>query len=473
MDTTNDHGEFSAERKRMPEETYWVSAAQPSSEATYIFAPADRSAVPAFTVNRLFFFRRPLAVQPLLAALERVLSRVPLLAGRAREGNRLEASNEGVPVVTARSACAGSELGRGSSLLARERPGDPCPFAETLDAARVDAGLEAVLAIRLTTFADDACCLAFSFWHGLFDGGASAAFCKALAAATRGEPFELSLPTVAPTTPPPHAQPTGFRLLPPPPAEAAPVVEAPAEAWARSESVHFGKNELTAMKGRCARGGADPRISTHDALIAHVWRLVHNLPGRAAPSPASFVVDCRRRLPASQLGMTALGNHHLNLNTPDVDVGQLGEGHLAGLLRALNTACTEDVVRASNAWLHGMRVEGLLDRVVPGARHVAVSGPSALFITTDWRCDAYALEFGGGAPFWVHGWLSAPSGALPVDNLLIVHDAPPAEGGMDITLQLGGHATADEAEAAWDAFRAALALLRASLTAPSATAQSA
>ena len=73
------------------EETHWVSASEPISGADYIFAPADQIIGTAgFTVNRLFFFRRPLAVQPLRAALERVLSRVPLLAGRVRESRRLE-----------------------------------------------------------------------------------------------------------------------------------------------------------------------------------------------------------------------------------------------------------------------------------------------------------------------------------------------------------------------------------------------
>lgn len=238
---------------------------------------------------------------------------------------------------------------------------------------------------------------------------------KALAAATRGERLELSLPL--PTPPPSSADvtPAGFYLQadtteaemadPPKPA-------IPTEARARSEHVSFTKAELAAMKGRCVQHGATLQISGHDAMLVHMWRLVHTLPGRAAPSAATFVLDYRSRLPDAELGPAALGNHFLYLSLGEVDVGEVGEGELADLVRRRNIECTPDVARASIAWLQEQRAAGLLGRVLPGAASSIMNGPRSTLITTDWRLDAYSIDFGAGPLFLVDGLLSAGGEAL-------------------------------------------------------------
>lgn len=216
------------------------------------------------------------------------------------------------------------------------------------------------------------------------------------------------------------------------------------------------------MKGRCSRSGAQLGISSHDALLAHVWRLVHTLPGRLAPSSAAFLLDYRRRLPADELGASALGNHHLHLDTPDVDVAEQSEGQLADVLRATNLASSVAVVRETVAWTHAKVADGV--QLLPGSRESAANGPCATFFTTDWRFDAYALDFGAGEPFWVHGWLAFLGSTFPTANLLMLHDAPPCDGGVDVTLQLGEFTSAAEAAATWTTFHESLASLRATLS---------
>jgi shikimate O-hydroxycinnamoyltransferase len=187
-------------------------------------------------------------------------------------------------------------------------------------------------------------------------------------------------------------------------------------------------------------------VSTGDAVTAHLWRSLAVLRGRADASRESLglITGVRERL-ASEVHPHYFGNCASHA-TPTMTAEDLRTGGLGAIARAVRGGLEESSpakLRGEIAFLVSHRDEGRSGKVLPRMMLDVFDGCVTF---NNWsKLPFYALDFGGGAPFWY----DFP--AVPIPWLTLVAPTPAGDGGRDVHVALPADKLASYHSRAWQA----------------------
>jgi shikimate O-hydroxycinnamoyltransferase len=197
-------------------------------------------------------------------------------------------------------------------------------------------------------------------------------------------------------------------------------------------TVHVPAASLAALKQE-ALASAPPGapLSTHDALAAHLWRTLGSLRrlDGAAPNLLTSILNLRGRA-ATALPDSYFGNATLAIPAalPQRELAASSLSRRALALRAAAARLDPARVAAVTAFLDGERGAGRFGSLFPRMGLFA----NDLWVNNWSRFPVYALDFGGGRPFW----FDFPR--LPLPWFVVVAPAGPAlaADGVDLHLSL-------------------------------------
>ncbi|WP_170843038.1 acyltransferase [Streptomyces oceani] len=177
--------------------------------------------------------------------------------------------------------------------------------------------------------------------------------------------------------------------------------------------------------------GIDRWVSTADAVSAHLWQVLSRL--RARPDGAretlgtitNFQSALGQLLPPHYWGNT-ITNLSPVLTADELRGHALGE--VAHLVRRTRSDVTAEKIRDETAFLLAQRAAGRQNRVMPRMLFGAFEGTVQLNDMS--KMPHYALDFGGGTPFWC----DMPSGGLPW--MVRVMSAPEEDGSLDVHVSM-------------------------------------
>jgi shikimate O-hydroxycinnamoyltransferase len=388
---------------------------------------------------RAFFYERTLDGAALHASLSRTLRHFPVLAGRMRRdagrGLHVACNDAGARFVEVDAAHPMPAYGPGHPAKR-----DFAGLVEEVNPLWVEGRDTPLLTVKLTHMAGGGSVLGVCINHSLVDGTSYMMFMESWSREHRG----LSYPV------PCHDR----RLL-----------DAVGRRAAQSEGDevrHFvAVSRLAALRfyARIARAsrrlvtqvfrlspgevrrmkevasadlaGTGQWVSTNDALTAHLWRSLAVLRGRADASRESLglIAGVRERL-APELHPHYFGNCASH-TTPSMTAGDLRSRGLGAVALAVRRGLEESSLsklRGEIAFLVSHRDSGLGGKVLPRMM-LDVFDSSVTF--NNWsKLPFYALDFGGGAPFWY----DVP--AFPIPWLTLVAPTPAEDGGRDVHLAL-------------------------------------
>jgi shikimate O-hydroxycinnamoyltransferase len=403
---------------------------------------------------RAFFYERTLDGAALEASLSRTLRHFPVLAGRMREdagrGLHVACNDAGARFVEVDAARPMPAYGPGHPAKR-----DFAGFVERVNPLWVVGRDTPLLTVKLTHMAGGGSALGVCINHSLVDGTSYMMFMESWSREHRG----LSYPV------PCHDR----RLL-----DAVGRRAAPGEGgdvrhfvpvrrlaalrfYARllgararlvTQVFRFSAGEVRRMKEVASADleGSGRWISTSDAITAHLWRSLAVLRGRADASPESLglIAGVRDRL-APELHPHYFGNCASH-TSPTMTAGDLRSRGLGAIALAVRRGLDDNALsklRGEIAFLVSHRDAGLGGKVLPRMM-LDVFDASVTF--NNWsKLPFYALDFGGGAPFWY----DVP--AFPIPWLTLVAPTPAEDGGRDVHVALPVEKLAPYHSRSWQA----------------------
>ncbi|MCG6497883.1 acyltransferase [Kitasatospora sp. A2-31] len=344
------------------------------------------------SVSVVLCYEQVLDEDRLAAGLARALERIPVFAGRLRtEAGALTAvcDDSGVPMasydVDGTLAEAMGRIGAAGAQLV-----DP------VDAPAARTGAAPLLTVRVTRPSAGGTVLGCSWHHAVGDLHSFMLLLRAWSAAVEGEELpeaelvadqDALLDEVLPAE---DCGRPGFRL--PGPAEAAALARevAAGPRANRTVQIHFGDAELARMRERFT-AEAGRRLSTGDALCAHVVHTVRELDGDTEARGLTVPVNVRRPLglPSALVG-NLLSEIHLTQHP------EAGPAVLAAELRSAVTAFTAEHLnlRANLGFLETIGRDRL-----GGCVPLGFDPERKRFSFSNWsRFGAYRVAFQGQRP---------------------------------------------------------------------------
>ncbi|MBP0449353.1 hypothetical protein J5Y04_07280 [Kitasatospora sp. RG8] len=344
------------------------------------------------SVSVVLFFQQALDEDRLAAGLARALERVPVFAGRLRTVDgalEVVCDDSGVPVdgydVDGTLAEA---MGRLTSAGAQ--------LVDPVDAPAARAGGVPLLTVRLTRPSAGGTVLGCSWHHAIGDLQSFMLLMHAWSAAVEGEELpeaeliedqDAMLDGLLPAE---DCGRPGFRL--PSPVEAAVLARevAAGPRANRTVQIYFGDDEIARMRADFEKESGR-RLSSGDAICAHVVSVVRELDGDREERRLTVPVNARRPLglPASLVG---------NLLS-EVHLAQVPEDGPAALAAALRTAVEDFTgehlnLRSNLAFLESLGRDRLRDCVPLG-----FDPEQRRFSFSNWsRFGAYRIRFQGCRP---------------------------------------------------------------------------
>ena len=212
--------------------------------------------------------------------------------------------------------------------------------------------------------------------------------------------------------------------------------------------------------GGAAAPAQAPWVSTHDALVAHMWLALAALPTRLSrgnATPLTLALDMRRRMDPGACGVpleeqgALCGNLATTALAPAADVARGGPGGgpmaLGAVARLVRAAVPRSAARFAGDVAFLAREDaaaGLAGkRIILPVWQIAedtAAGRTPLLMTSAWRLDFAALRFAGAAPA-----AAAPALAIGFPLVVLMPAAPAAGGGWLVHVWLPP-AEADELE---------------------------
>ncbi|MEU6540465.1 acyltransferase [Streptomyces sp. NPDC047000] len=387
-----------------------------------------------FATPRVFFHRHRLDAAALRDSLAATLPHFPLLTGRlVRDpdgGLSVRCDDSGIPFTESHSDRPMPDYGPDHPA----RP-DLNGYLHRANAFRVVDHDTPLLTVRVTHMRDGGSVLGIAINHGIADGASHLAFLQHWQRVHAGQEPPAPVPyTRDPfnTLRAPAGEPRSTQYTVVPGRQKFRFVWR-VNAGARSlrtVTLRFTADEIAALKDH-ARTGGSPRISSGDALTAHVWRVLAALRGRpaAAPERLGVVVGLRQVL-RDHLPGGYWGNGITNV-TAQLPAGRLREAPLpevAATIRESLSALTEARIREEAAWLDVQRRARRMPRVL--SRMALDSFDTLIGVNNVGRLPVYELDFGAGPAFW----FGFPGNPIPWS--LLITPTPAGDAGRDIHIGL-------------------------------------
>jgi shikimate O-hydroxycinnamoyltransferase len=401
---------------------------------------------------RALFYERTLDGASLADSLSRTLRRFPVLAGRLRRDGRgglhVACDDAGVPFVEVDAA--GPMPAYGPDHPAHR---DFSRFVEGQSPLWVVDRDTPLLTVKLTHLAGGGSVLGVCVNHALVDGTSFMEMMESWSREHRGLPHPVPghdrglLDAVGR-----HAAPGGgsshFVVLGR--METLRFYARIARASLRLETQVFrlSPGEVRRMKevASAQLEGTGRWVSTNDAITAHLWKSLAELRGRADDRLESLglVASVRDRL-APELPPHYFGNCASHV-TPTMTAGDLrskGLGEVALRVRRGLEDISLARLRGDIAFLVSQKDRGPAGKAFPG---MMLDVFDACVVFNNWsKLPFYAIDFGGGAPFWYE----FPE--VPIPWLTLVAPTPAGDGGRDVRLSLPVEKTASFHSRVWQA----------------------
>ncbi|MHB9864386.1 acyltransferase [Streptomyces sp. YIM S03343] len=386
-----------------------------------------------FATPRVFFYRRRLDAAALRDSLTATLPRFPLLTGRlVRDpdgGLSVDCNDAGIPFTETHSDRPMPDYGPDHPA----RP-DLNTYLHRANAFRVVDRDTPLLTVRITHMRDGGSVLGIAINHSIADGVSHLAFLRHWQLLHAGQEPPAQVPydrTPFNTLAAPEAEPhstqysvvSGWRKV-------RFIVRVNAGARAlRTITLRFTADEIAALKDQASTAlpPATPRISSSDALTAHLWQVLAALRARPAATPERLgvVVGLRRPL-RDRLPHGYWGNGITNV-TAELPARRLREAPLseaAATVREAVAGLTESRIRDEAAYLETQRRARRIPRVL--SRMALDSFDTLIGINNVGRLPVYDLDFGADRPFW----FGFPPNPIPWSVLITPTPTPGA--GRDI-----------------------------------------
>lgn len=255
--------------------------------------------------SMVFFFDQALDVARLAEGLAQALARVPVFAGRLREGGKgleIVCDDAGVPMTV---FDIGETLGEVIGRVTLPGSG----LADHVDAPAARSGGHPLMTVRISRLADGGTAVGCSFHHAVGDMQSFMLVMRAWSASVE----EVALPEVIivedrdayldGVLPPQDSGRPGIRLLDP--GEAADLGREIDAAFmtGRTVQIYFGAAEADRMRQEFS-AAAGRRLSATDVLCAHVVTTIRHLDEDPEARNLAIAVNIRRRLelPAGVVG---------------------------------------------------------------------------------------------------------------------------------------------------------------------------
>ncbi|CAL9655535.1 acyltransferase [Streptomyces sp. Tu 3180] len=400
-----------------------------------------------FATARTFYYRRRLDTEALRESLLRTLVHYPLLTGRLERD-----ADRGLSVVCndAGAVFAESHLDRPMPDYGPGRPAgdDLRRYVHSVNPFRVVGHDTPLLAVKVTHLRGGSV-LGVTVNHSLVDGSGCLDFLLHWSRTHRG--LDHPAPShdralvdgLAAGTPPAPDDPqytvvTGrgkFGFLWRVNARARRV---------RTLTTRFSSAEVLALRDTARAGAGGTRVSSGDALSAHVWRVLGALRDRApeATERLGLVVGLRAAL-SERLPHGYWGNAVSN-TTAALPARALREEPLARTASAVREALdrvTLRRIREETAFLEAQRRAGRTNRVLSRMALDAFEGTVALNNVS--RLPMYGIDLGAGRPFW----FEYP--ATPIPWTVLITPTPDDDHSRDVHLSVPREAAEALRTPAW------------------------
>jgi len=280
-------------------------------------------------------------------------------------------------------------------------------LVDPIEGRRALRGDLPLLTVRITHFADGKSCLGVCWHHSVGDmhscvrlllawsrAVAGLAYEKPMVVEDRSEYLERTLPSES-------AAATGLRYLEP--------SDLARLAWymlvrARDRSMlsfHFLPEELVALRNSL-ESAAGRKLSTNDALCAHMLALIAERDPRPRSRQLSIAINYRKRL---GLPESLLGNMVTSLNIP-VESGAPAAKIASDLRGAVNAFADQHMdVRANQRFVASRGGMAHVSRCMPKG----VDPMNGTLLVTSWsKFGVYDVDFGREAPAFFSGLGQAP-----------------------------------------------------------------
>jgi hypothetical protein len=343
-------------------------------------------------VSVVFFFERELDVDRLADSLAAALRRLPAFAGRLhRNGAELKivCDDSGVPLTVYE---ADETLPEAIGRMTLPDSG----FVEHVDPKAAQLGEAPLLRIQVSRLADGATALGCAWHHAVGDMRSFMVLMQTWSALAQGttppeaefaEDRDAYIERVLPAE---DSGRPGFRMVG---SEEMAVLDnafAAAPRANRGVQLYFGAREVARMKERYA-AAAQRRLSTNDALTAHLVSCVRRLDDDEGPRALTIPVDLRRFL---GLSPSATGNlvGEIHLDCPPTGPA---EGLAARIRAAVDDFPAAHLSLRTSRQLLAERGPALLDQCVP----LGFDPPNKTFMTSNWSgSGVYDTIFEGCRP---------------------------------------------------------------------------
>jgi hypothetical protein len=190
-------------------------------------------------------------------------------------------------------------------------------------------------------------------------------------------------------------------------------------------TIHFSRAQIEHLWRAATQADSDrstsPRISKHDALLAHIWSCVvraRGLQEDSGPVHCDLVLGTR---PALQLGDSFIGSPTMMLNI-EMTASQVASGAALGMIanRIRETIATVNTARQIGAHLHTVAYEKSPQRIWQG-----FLGQRHIMVTTWARAGLYDVDFGLGSR------VRYADGVVPcLDGCILIVDGPPKDSNL-------------------------------------------
>ncbi|MFJ8010063.1 acyltransferase [Streptomyces fagopyri] len=424
---------FPSAARRTPHHTVTVRAGEATAERVRLSVYDLMTGT--FATPRTFFYRRRLDAAALRESLAKTLPHYPLLTGRlVRDDDRglsVVCDDAGIPFTESHSDRPMPEYG-----LDRSAKPDLPAYRHKVSAFRVVGHDTPLLSVRVTHMRGGGSVLGVTINHSIVDGSGYLDFLRHWSRVHHGGEQ--------------HAEPYARTLLDGLADGAAPGAEQHSDQYAlvsgrrkagfiwrvntrsrgvRTITLRLAGDEVRALKehARAGLAGSGPRISTGDALGAHLWKVLAELRARpdADTERLGMVVGLRPALGA-RLPDGYWGNAVTNV-TPALPAGELRAASLADTAAVVREAVggvTAERVRDEVAFLEARRRARRTHLVLSRMALDAFEGTVALNNVS--RLPVYEIDFGAGRPFW----FEFP--ANPVPWSLLITPTPVDDGSRDV-----------------------------------------
>ncbi|MEU7340419.1 acyltransferase [Streptomyces sp. NPDC007074] len=388
-----------------------------------------------FATPRTFYYRRTLDAAALRASLAATLPHYPLLTGRlVRDDDRglsVVCDDAGVPFTESHSDRPMPEYG-----LGRSAKDDIGSYLHKASAFRIVGHDTPLLTVRVTHMRGGGSVLGVSINHSIVDGAGYLDFLRHWSRVHHGEEHRAApyartlLDGLAEGAAPDAARHSSQYALVSGPRKARFILRVNAGARrVRTLTLRFAAEEVRALKehARAGLAGSGLRVSSGDALSAHLWKVLADL--RARPDDSAerlgMVVGLRSALRAA-LPDGYWGNAVTNV-TPEMPGAELRAASLADTVAAVRRAVdgiTADRVRDEVAFLEAQRDARRTHLVLSRMALDAFGGTVAVNNVS--RLPVYEIDLGAGRPFW----FEFP--ASPVPWSILITPTPVDDGSRDV-----------------------------------------